>query len=107
MTEEKNNNLAAVPQDPYTTTIDWKLFVVETADGQRGISLRQLVEVGGLYEHMSHAVKALNDSGFSFDAFASKPPGSQGGRPSNDYLMDLRTASAQEFRLLWVKRSWI
>lgn len=89
---QSNNTPAPIAPNPYATTIDWKLFIVETVDGQRGISLRQLVEVGGLYEHMRDAVSSLKSSGLSFAEFTAKPSGAQGGRPSNDYLMDLRTA---------------
>ena len=76
--------------DPYTTAIDWQMFVVE-ADGKAGISLRSLVNAG-LYAHLHDAVSALKDSGFSFQAVTCKPSGTQGGRPAADYLMDLRTA---------------
>lgn len=75
---------------PYHTTIDWQRFVVEI-DGQRGISLRRLVEVGGLYEQMSHAARALRSSGLGFCPVQDR---SSGGRPANDYLLDFRDAVA-------------
>ena len=72
------------------TTIDWTQFVVEV-DGMRGLSLRALVDIGGLYSHMHHAVSALKGSGLNFAEFAAKL--SEGaGRPSTDYLLTLRDA---------------
>lgn len=76
---------------PYATQIDWRAFVVEH-DGVRGVSLRALVEAG-LYEQMSHAVRALESSGINFCPVQDE---STGGRPSTDRIIpDL--ADAQMF----------
>lgn len=68
--------------DPYATTIDWEGFVVEL-DGVRGISLRELVERGGLYSKIEHAVRALLRSGLDF--YSSEVKVAM-GRPRKEYL---------------------
>lgn len=73
---------------PYQTTIAWSRFFVEI-DGRRGISLRRLVEEGKLYERMHGAVQALKASGIPCSQARVK---SRGGRPSEDYLLELDDA---------------
>lgn len=68
--------------DPYTTQIDWEGFVVEV-DGVRGISLRELVERGGLYSKIEGAVRALLRSGLDF--YSSEVKVAM-GRPRKEYL---------------------
>jgi transcriptional regulator with XRE-family HTH domain len=72
---------AAPSPDPYTT-INWESFVVEL-DGVRGISLRELVERGGLYSKIEHAVRALLRSGLDF--YSSEVKVAM-GRPRKEYL---------------------
>src|SRR5690606_38782604 len=66
----------------YPAQVDWQAFVVEH-DGVRGISLRKLVDAG-LYSQYSHAVRALNSSGFDVTEAKDK---SSGGRPPTEHII--------------------
>jgi transcriptional regulator with XRE-family HTH domain len=77
------------PADPYKVTIDWEAFVVEV-DGQRGVSLRELVKAGlyARYEDAAAAARAMDLEGFT-----AHPKNPNGGRPGQDFLIsDWRAA---------------
>lgn len=81
-------------RDPYATTIDWRAFVVDV-DGQRGVSLRALVQAG-LYSRYEDALSAAQKAGVM--GFSAHPKNPNGGRPGHDLIItDLR--SAQKFAL--------
>ena len=74
--------------DPYTTTIDWQSWAVDR-DGQRGISLRAMVNAG-LYSHYRDAVAALRAHGLAFAEIAAE--GEHAGRIPSDHLLTLKDA---------------
>jgi hypothetical protein len=74
---------AAAAPDPYTTTIDWQAFVVEV-DGNRGVSLRELVKAG-LYASYQMALAAAQAAGLR--GFQCEIKNSTRGRPGADLIM--------------------
>ena len=74
---------AAASPDPYTTTIDWQAFVVEV-DGNRGVSLRELVKAG-LYARYEDAASAACNAGM--EVFTVHPKNAARGRPGQDMLI--------------------
>lgn len=72
--------------------VKWRQFFLEH-EGEEWVSLRAMVETGGLYEHFHHAKDALLRSELFFTSIREKSDGR--GRPKEDCL--LRPPDAQRF----------
>lgn len=80
--------LSAEPSELRDVTISWEQFAVEH-EGETYLSLRKMVEVGGLYASFWAAKRALERCGLTFSTTLQK---STGGRPAEDCLMGWKDA---------------